>query len=85
MLGAREKEIDYNQLLPSSQVIETFKQILIMQHGKCLSEHLAKVGTYFTQSYEGGAFLSTTLQIRKKSRSDDYMKSSSRSPNRAII
>ena len=46
MLGAREKEIDYNQLLPSSQVMETFKQILIMQHGKCLGKHLAKVGTY---------------------------------------
>ena len=53
-----------------------------MQHGKCLSKHLAKVGTYFTQSYEGGAFLSTVLQMRKKRRSDGYMKSSSRSPNR---
>ena len=41
-----------------------------MQHGKCLSEHLAKFGTYFTQSYDGGAFLSTILQMRKKSRSD---------------
>ena len=37
-----------------------------MQHGKCLSKHLAKVGTYFTQSYEGGAFLSAVLQMRKK-------------------
>ena len=46
MLGAREKEIDYNQLLPSSQLMETFKQILIVQHGKCLGKHLAKVGTY---------------------------------------
>lgn len=43
-----------------------------MQHGKCL-EHLAKFGM-FTQSYDGGAFLSTILQMRKKSRSDGYMK-----------